>query len=119
MSVGEPGNSAQSDLVVPTRAKPPPSPTIATSATKKRKIRRRTEWPDEPPPSFADPEVFSDSAIQSILVVLNGDMVLPFSRVPFQNPTYVERIVRELVAAVGIDEFASTNAKEKNLFVTF
>ncbi len=93
--------------------------TSLKSAKKKRKIRRHTDWPDEPPPSFADPDAFDERAIRSLLVVLNGDITLPLSQVPFRNVKYAERTVRELAAAVGIDAFASTTSREKNVFVSF
>ncbi len=55
--------------------------------------------------------------IQSILVVLDKNMVLPLGRVPFQSPELVEGLVRELVAAVGMENIAKTGDVRSKTFV--
>jgi hypothetical protein len=77
------------------------------------------DWPDPPPPSFADPRELDSAYIRSALVVLNGEMVLPFAKVPFRNTEFAESTVRELVAAVGTDTLATKQTIERNVFVAF
>lgn len=82
------------------------------------KLESLAKWPNPPPPSFLDPNHIEKKQVRALLVLLNGQLVR-FRDVPFRNPAAVEEILQQLLAALGLNMFATFNTIQRNVFVTF
>ncbi|WVQ83235.1 hypothetical protein IAT38_005374 [Cryptococcus sp. DSM 104549] len=75
------------------------------------------DWPRPPPPSFADPESFSDAEVDGMLVLLSmkpvrgGKQLFRISELDFVDPRSVRQLVRQFMAAVGKDYIGREGAE--------
>ncbi|KAI5454117.1 Arginyl-tRNA--protein transferase 1 [Naganishia albida] len=97
-----------------------PPLTAGQSPTKDKSVKMRTHatWPKPPPPSFMNPEAIPATYLRKLVVFLDGSLVL-LNDVPFRNPAAVQKIVAELVAALGMDLLATIEALDRGIFLAF
>ncbi|KAJ9120823.1 hypothetical protein QFC22_002757 [Naganishia vaughanmartiniae] len=75
-------------------------------------------WPTPPPPSFLSPDQITKNDLRRLVVLLHGSLTL-LGTIPFRNPSAVNRLVAELIAALGKDRLATVDTLERRIFLTF
>ncbi|KAJ9105304.1 hypothetical protein QFC21_001672 [Naganishia friedmannii] len=75
-------------------------------------------WPTPPPPSFLDPAKITKDDLRKLVVLLHGSLTL-LGTIPFRDPSAVNRMVAELIAAVGKDRLATLDTLDRRIFLTF